>query len=72
MRKVHGLSWEIAISSVRKALVPDGYTAYPFRRNTPESFLDMLHSIDATYTFHNKLEKLKQEGADFCHGHSKT
>ena len=40
MRKVDGLSWEIAISSVRKALVPDDYTAYPFRRNTPESFLD--------------------------------
>jgi hypothetical protein len=65
MRKVHGLSWEIAISSVRKALVPDGYTAYPFRRNTPESFLDMLRSIVATYMFRNKLEKLKQEGADF-------
>lgn len=67
MRNVQGLSWEVAISTVRKTLVPQGHTPYPFRRNTctPESFLDMLRSIVATFLYRDKLEKLKQEGADF-------
>ncbi len=65
MRIVQGLSWEDAISTVRQSLVFPGYIPFPFRKDTPESFLDMLRSIVATFLYRNKLEELKKEGADF-------
>ena len=65
MQIVQGLSWEDAISTVRQSLVFPGYIPFPFRKDTPESFLDMLRSIVATFLYRNKLEELKKEGADF-------
>lgn len=60
-----GLSLEDAVTFIRGKLVPAGYTPYPFRTNTEESFLDKLRSIVATYTFRNAIMELKAEGVDF-------
>jgi hypothetical protein len=45
-----GLSFEDAIVNIRGALVPTGYAPYPFRKDTSESFLDILRSVVATCT----------------------
>lgn len=60
-----GNSIEDAITFVRGQLVPNGYQAYPFRRNTPESLLDKLRSLVATYIFRHTIHELKQTGIDF-------
>lgn len=62
-----GLSFEDAIVNIRGALVPTGYTPYPFRKDTPESFLDMLRSVVATYMYRDIIHKLQMEGRDFVH-----
>lgn len=59
------MSLEDAVTFIRGKLVPAGYTPYPFRTNTEESFLDKLRSIVATYTFRNAIMELKAEGVDF-------
>ena len=56
---------EDAVTYVRGALVPDGYVPYPFRPNVPESYLDKLRSIVATYRFRHRVEKYKDNGIDF-------
>lgn len=53
------------ITNVCGRLVPNGYQPFPFRRNNPETLLDMLRSIVATYIFRHTIEELKEEGADF-------
>ena len=65
MQIVQGMSLKVAISAIRQSLVPSGYTPFPFRKDTPESFLDMLHSIVATLLYRKSLEDLKNKGADF-------
>ena len=60
-----GIELETAITIIRQNLVPAGHTPYPFRRNNPESYLDMLRSIVATYLYREKIEELKKENVDF-------
>ena len=50
---------------MRQKLVPDGYQPYPFPADTPESFLDKLRSIVATYRFRYRVEELKRQGVHF-------
>ncbi len=65
MRTDPGLPLETVITIIRRNLVPPGYTPYPFRRNSPESYLDMLRSIVATYLYRKKIEELKKKDVDF-------
>ena len=55
----------MCIEHERNALIPNGYQAYPFRRNTPESKLDMMRSIVATYIYRKKVQEFRQDGVDF-------
>ena len=65
LQVVDGLTLEDAITFLRQKLVPDGYHPYPFKVDTPESFLDKLRSLVATYRFRHRVEELKREGVDF-------
>lgn len=65
LQVVDGLTLEDAVTFVRQKLVPNGYQPYPFRADTPESFLDKLRSIVATYRFRYRVEELKRQGVDF-------
>jgi len=56
----------ILFQEVRLALVPDGYQPYPFRANTPESYLDKLRSLAATQTFRQTIRYLQESGRDFA------
>lgn len=60
-----GLSFQDSIVNFRRRLIPDGYEPYPFRKDTPESYLDMLRTVVATYIYRDIVLKLKQEGRDF-------
>lgn len=62
-----GLTFEDAITNLRGRLVPDGYTPYPFRRDTPESTLDKYRSLMATYYYRHRIEELNQAGRNFKH-----
>lgn len=59
------MSTEDAITFVRGQLVPEGYTPYTYRRNVPESFLDKLRSIVATFVYRHSIPYWKQQGVDF-------
>ena len=65
MVTVQGMTTEDAVTCHRGSLVPSPHTAYPFRRNTPETFLDKLRSIIATYIFRNRISEWKSKGVDF-------
>ncbi|KAI8511886.1 hypothetical protein Bbelb_109860 [Branchiostoma belcheri] len=65
LQEEDGLSFEDALHHIRKDLIPDGYTYHPWRAHIPETELDMLRSILATYKFRERVEELKGEGADF-------
>ena len=54
-----------AITNVRGCLVPQGYSLFPFRGDTPESLLDKLRSIVATYKFCACVNYWKERDADF-------
>ena len=49
-----------AITTIRARHQP-----YPFRRNNPETLLDKLRSIVATYIYRYRIKELQEEGADF-------
>ena len=60
-----GLSFEDAISTVRRNLVPPGHEPFPFRTKVrTESLLDKLRTIVATFRYRNRIAELKKEGAD--------
>ena len=59
------MSLEDAITFIRGMLVPEGYMPYTFRRDTPESLLDKLRSIVATYQFRYDVQYWKGESVDF-------
>ena len=59
------LSLEDAVTFVRGRLVSDGYAPYPFRKDTPESLLDKLRSVVATYQFRCDVPHWKDRGVDF-------
>lgn len=59
------MSLEDAVTFIRGKLVPGGYTPFLFRRDTPESFLDKLRSVVATYQFRHEVQYWKGNGADF-------
>lgn len=62
----HGLTLHDAVANVRGSLVPNGYTPWPYKHDTPETMLDMLWSIVATYEFRFMVKSLKEEfGVDF-------
>ena len=65
LRTVDGMSLEDAITNIRGSLVPQGYSPCPFRRDTPESLLDKLRSLVATYKFRAIVSYWKERGADF-------
>lgn len=50
---------------IRGKLVPDGYSPYPYRADTPESLLDKLRSVVATYQFRSDVQYRKNKGVDF-------
>jgi len=52
-------------TNIRGSQVPEGYTPFPFRRDTQESLLDKLRSVVATCRFRATIEYWKQRGADF-------
>lgn len=62
-----GLSFEDAVVNVRGSLVPEGYVPNTFRKDTPESFLDMPRSIVATYVYRDTIKSLHSNGRDFKH-----
>ncbi|XP_019621155.1 PREDICTED: uncharacterized protein LOC109467577 [Branchiostoma belcheri] len=69
-RKMHllqedGLTFEDALHHVRKDVIPEGYTYHTWRPHIPETELDKLRSIIATFRFRARVAQLKQEGADF-------
>ncbi|KAK3698611.1 hypothetical protein QZH41_014593, partial [Actinostola sp. cb2023] len=61
----NGFSMEDAVTFIRGRLVPPGYQAHPFRTNTPESYLDKLRSLVATYRYRHCVKLLKEGGIDF-------
>ena len=50
------------VQYIRRGLVPGEYEPHPFRRDTPESHIDQLRSIVATYIFRDTIEKLYKDG----------
>ena len=62
---VEGMTLEDAVTVIRGSFVPDGYEPYPFRKATPESLLDKLRSIVATFAYRHTTKELQQEGVDF-------
>jgi len=65
LRLNNGWSMEDAVTYLRCKLVPPEYTPFPFRANTPESYLDKLWSLVATYRFRHTLKQFQEEGIDF-------
>ena len=65
LRTVDGMSLEDAVMNIRGQLMPVGYTPYPFRTNNPETFLDKLRSIAATFQFRHCVQYWKERGVDF-------
>ena len=65
LQRNHHMSVEDAVTRVRGKLVPDGYQPYPFRSNTPESFLDKLRSSIGTYRFRARINEYTLQGIDF-------
>ena len=59
------LNLEDAITFIRRKLVPDCYSPYPFRADTPESLLDKLGSVVATYQFRCDIQYWKNKGVHF-------
>ena len=45
--------------------MPPGYTPYSYRPNIPESYLDKLRSVVATYRYRHKIAQFKEDGIDF-------
>ena len=56
---------EECVRRQRGKLIPDGYIPFPFRTNTPESYLDQLRSLVATYTYRSTIAYWNSRGVDF-------
>lgn len=65
LRNEDNLTLEDAVTNIRGSQVPEGYTPFPFRKDTQESLLDKLRSVGATCRFRATIEYWKQRGADF-------
>lgn len=63
--RLAGQTKEEAARSYRSSLVPEGFTAFPFRANTPESYLDVLRSIFGTLFYVDSVNRFAEEGVDF-------
>ena len=61
LRFAEGMTLEDAVTVIRSDLVPEGYEPYPFCKNTPESLLDKLRSIVATYMYRHTIKELQLE-----------
>lgn len=66
LRNEDNLTLEDAVTNIRGSQVPEGYTPFPFRRDTQESLLDKLRSVVATCRFRATIEYWKQRGAKGC------
>ena len=64
LRNNQMMSLEDAVTFIRGKLVPEGYTPYPFRRDTPESLLDKLRSVVATCQFRYDVQYWKGREVD--------
>jgi hypothetical protein len=60
-----GLTFEDGVLFLRGSLVPEGYTSFPFRKDTPESYIDHVRSLMCTYILRNPVNKLKRQGRNF-------
>jgi hypothetical protein len=60
-----GLTFEDGAIFLRGSLVAEGYTSFPFRKDTPESYIDHLRSLMSTCIYRNTVNKLKMQGTDF-------
>eukprot|EP00058_Branchiostoma_floridae_P000884 XP_002586372.1 hypothetical protein BRAFLDRAFT_108657 [Branchiostoma floridae] len=61
---VEGMTEEDAIMRLRGQLVPPGYSPASFRVNSPESHLDRLKSILATYRYRHTLNEYYAQGVN--------
>ena len=59
------MSWDEAVQVVRNQLVPAGFTPLTWRPHIPETTLDMMKSIVATYIFRNMISAHQANGIDF-------
>lgn len=62
---VNNWTMEDAVTHHRASLVPPGYVPNSFKPNVPESYLDKLRTVVATYRYRHKLKEYKEEGIDF-------
>lgn len=60
-----GLTFKDGAIFLRGSLVLEGYTSFPFRKDTPESYIDHLRSLMSTCIYRNNVNKLKMQGRDF-------
>ncbi|XP_078679355.1 uncharacterized protein LOC144915008 [Branchiostoma floridae x Branchiostoma belcheri] len=65
LREEDGLTFEDSLHHIRKDLAPEGYMYNTWRPHIPETELEMMRSIVATYTFRARLTELKEGGSDF-------
>lgn len=63
--RMKGMCKQETALTFRKTLVPHGFDFYPFRANTPGSYLDTLRSIAATLFYRASVEEWKEKGIDF-------
>ena len=61
-----GFSRHECIAYLREHLVPPGFQPWPFRRNTPESHLDKMRSLVATYLYRCAIADWQSRGVDFA------
>ena len=65
MQTEEGLTKLDCITNVRKKLVPEGEEPHPYRRYVMETYLDMMRSIVATFTFRRSVQDWCEKGVDF-------
>jgi hypothetical protein len=70
LRDIHTLmqtGWTLAdcVVFLRQNLVPQGVDPHPFRKNTPESYLDKLRSLVGTYYYRHTVDDYVAQGVLF-------
>ena len=65
LRYTHCMRLENASTFIRRSLVRDGYEPYPLKRDTPETLLDKLRLVMATFVYQHSIQELLQQGVDF-------
>ena len=60
-----GYSFEAAVQTERNLLVPAPYQPCSFRPDTPESHLDRMRTLVATFIYRNAITRYEEEGVHF-------